>query len=465
MLQGAQAVRAGQQIPKTGVGTLKITEMVVTTTGKTMEKQSVPHMVADINTELRVLNVYQDVKKQKWLGFGSALTDSAAYCYAQMPADKQAEIIRLFYSKEDGLGYDFGRMHIGSCDFSTTEYAYTEPGDREMKTFDLGHDRKYVLPMVKDIVAAAPELFLFASPWSPPPWMKSDGTTRFGGRLLDEWKTPWAEYVARYIEGYAAEGISIPAMTVQNEPAASQTWESCRYTAEDEAELIRDHLGPVMDAHNLPMKIIIWDHNKERVYERARDTLRDPAVRDRVWGIGFHWYSGGHFDALSLAHEAFPEKVLIETEYCIGFNRKGVDPAEGAMCYAREILNNMNNGMGAAVDWNLLLDQCGGPYHYRYTGCSAPVMVNTDTKEIQIQPMYYGVAHFSKYIPQGSTRLATSSCDRNVQLTAFERPDGKIAVVIINESNEDEHVFLRMSDHTAPLMLEPHSITTAILEA
>ena len=221
---------------------MRITEMVVSTADKKLEPQILPRVTADINTELKVLNVYRDAKKQTWLGFGSALTEAAAYCYAQLPEDKKKEVLRLFYSKE-GLGYELGRMHIGSCDFATQEYAYTEPGDREMKTFDLGQDRKYVLPMVKDIVAAAPELFLFASPWSPPPWMKSNGSTRAGGELLDEWKTPWAEYVARYLESYAAEGVQIPAMTVQNEPWAAQTWESCRYTAEGEAELIRDHPG------------------------------------------------------------------------------------------------------------------------------------------------------------------------------------------------------------------------------
>ena len=206
---------------------MRITEMVVSTADKKLEPQILPRVTADINTELKVLNVYRDAKKQTWLGFGSALTEAAAYCYAQLPEDKKKEVLRLFYSKE-GLGYELGRMHIGSCDFATQEYAYTEPGDREMKTFDLGQDRKYVLPMVKDIVAAAPELFLFASPWSPPPWMKSNGSTRAGGELLDEWKTPWAEYVARYLESYAAEGVQIPAMTVQNEPWAAQTWESCR---------------------------------------------------------------------------------------------------------------------------------------------------------------------------------------------------------------------------------------------
>lgn len=439
---------------------MKIKEVVVTTTEKTMEKQICPWVTPDINTELTVLNIYRDAKKQEWLGFGSALTEAAAYCYAQLPKEKREEVLKLFFSKEEGLGYDWGRMHIGSCDFSTQEYAYTEPGDKEMKTFDLGQDRKYVLPLVKDIVAAAPDLFLFASPWSPPYWMKSNGTVRDGGRLMDEWKTPWAEYVAKYIESYEKEGIHIPAMTVQNEPWASQTWESCKYTAEDEAKLIRDYLGPVLDAHGIPMKYIIWDHNKERVYERAVGTLKDPAVKERVWGIGFHWYSGDHFDGVGLTHETFPDKVLIETEYCLGWQKNH----EGTMQYAREILGNMNKGMQAAVDWNLLLDENGGPYHYRYKGCNAPVHINTETKALEIQDAYYGVAHFSKYIPKGSVRLVTSSYDRDLTLTAFERPDGKIAVVILNEAKEEKIAYLRMSDHSAPFVLEPRSVMTVVIE-
>lgn len=439
---------------------MKILEHVITTADKRLEKKICQRMTPDINTELTALNVYRNAKKQTWLGFGSALTESAAWCYAQLPKEKQAEVLKLFYSKEEGLGYDWGRMHIGSCDFCEDEYAYTEPGDREMKTFDLGRDREYVVPMVKDILAAAPDLFVFASPWSPPYWMKSNGNVRFGGKLLDEWKTPWAEYVAKYLEGCAAEGIQIPAMTVQNEPWAVQTWESCQYTAEEEGDLIRDHLGPVLDAHGIPMKYIIWDHNKERVYERSVDTLKDPAVNDRVWGIGFHWYSGDHFDAVGLTHETFPDKVMIETEYCVSWRLEGF----GLMRYAREIMGNMNNGTQAMVDWNLLLDETGGPYHYRYHGASAPVHIDTRTSELTVQPSYYALSHFAKYIPQGSVRLATSSFDRDLTLTAFERPDGRIAVVLINEGDAEKRAYLRMSGYSAPVVLEPNSIQTILIE-
>ena len=226
--------------------------------------------------------------------------------------------------------------------------------------------------------------------------------------------------------------------------------------------LTRDYAFAELGMHRLELDGFSINPRAERVYERARDTLRDPAVRERVWGIGFHWYSGDHFDALGLTHEAFPDKVLIETEYCLGMSRGGAK--DGTMQYAREILGDMNNGMQAAVDWNLLLDQTGGPYHYRYTGCAAPVHVNTDTKELTLQPSYYGLAHFSKYIPKGSVRLATSSYDRDLTITAFERPDGKIAVVAINEAQEEKAAFLRMSDHSAPLTLAPRSVATIVIE-
>ena len=450
-----QALPAGKER-----SVLKIIETILTTEGHRLEKQGNPRVTPDITTENQVLNVYREVKKQTWLGFGSALTDAAAWCYAHVPPENQKEILRLYFSKDEGLGYDWGRMHIGSCDFSTCEYAYTKPEDRTLESFDLGQDKVYILPMVQDILKVNPELFLFASPWSPPSWMKTTGNTRFGGKLRDDWKDVWARYVARYLKSYEAEGVAIEAVTVQNEPAAAQTWESCQYTADDEAELIRDHLAPVFEQEGLTTKIIIWDHNKERVYERARDTLRDPAVREKVWGVGFHWYSGGHFDGLALTHEMFPEKELIATEFCYGMTRKN----DGALGYARDILHNMNSGMTASVDWNLLLDETGGPYHYRPTGCAAPVMVNTQTGEVTCMPMYDGVAHFARYIPKGSRRLATSTYDNNVALTAFERPDGKVAVVILNDKEESAHVFLRMDNHTAPMQLPGRSLTTVLIE-
>ena len=189
------------------------------------------------------------------------------------------------------------------------------------------------------------------------------------------------------------------------------------------------------------------------------DTIDGRFVQE-IGFVKFEIFSGDHFDALDLTNRTFPEKALIETEYCVSWKLEKF----GFMRYAREIVGNMNNGVQAMVDWNLLLNENGGPYHYRYKGASAPIHINSETKELTLQPAYYTLSHFTKYIPQGSVCLATSSYDRDLTITAFERPDGKIAVVMINEAQEDKLAYLRMSDCTAPFMLEPGSISTIIIE-
>ncbi|MCI8388617.1 MAG: glycoside hydrolase family 30 protein [Clostridiales bacterium] len=440
---------------------MKIIKAQTSFGGEYMKPLAAPEFAPDGKTELQVVNIYP-VKNQTWLGFGGAFTESSAYCYNLLSDDKKAEMIREYFS-QDGLGYDFCRTHIGSCDFSLAEYAYTEPNDRTLETFDLGQDRKYVLPFIVDAVKASPEMILFASPWSSPAWMKTNGKSNYGGKIADEWKGVWAEYVVKYIKAYEAEGIKISAVTVQNEPIAVQSWESCQYSAADEAEMIRDYLAPAFDRAGLDTKIIIWDHNKERLYERACDTLSDKAVCDRVWGIGFHWYSGRHFDGVRLTYDTFPDKPLIETEFC-----RGLPVTDWtAKDYVIEILCNMNNGMSASVDWNMILDENGGPYHWRKGGCSSAIVVDSKTGEILKTPVYYAIAHFAKYIPRGSVRLTTSSYDDDVLATAFERPDGNIAVVMFNRSSNSKTVMLRIpvgeNAETAKFELSAGEIVSLIL--
>jgi glucosylceramidase len=252
---------------------------------------------------------------------------------------------------------------------------------------------------------------------------------------------------------------------VQNEPKASQTWESCYYEAADEALLIKKHLVPAFKKAGLKTKIIVWDHNKERVYDRARDVLKDPAVRDAVWGIGFHWYSGDHFDAVSLTHHAFPEKVLLETEFCKGLDTKGdfLNDFSHAMDYGLEMLGNLNNHAAASVDWNMLLDMAGGPYHNRDGGCIAPVMVDLKKDTIHLLPSYYAIAHFSRFIKRGARRIGTSSYSDRLKLTAFKNPDGKLAAVIINTAEQALPAKLRLGNQTAGIEVPARSLMTCVL--
>lgn len=428
-------------------------------------------------TERCVVNLYEEVKYQEILGFGAAITESSAYNYSLLSPENKKRFLELYYSREKGIGYNFGRTHINSCDFGPEYYCYVEEGDETLESFSIDRERKYILPMLKDILAfCEQELILFASPWSPPAYMKDNGSPYKGGSLKEEYKHLWARYYARYIKAFAAEGVTISAISVQNEPKASQTWESCFYSAEDEREFIQQHLAPVLDEEGLGhIKIIIWDHNKERVYDRARDIFTSEFVKERVWAVGHHWYSGDHFEGPRLVHEQFG-KVLISSENCGDIH---TDPHALAERYGRELLGNLNNFMGAYCDWNILLDENGGPYHNRIAkdvivngvvlesrsrGCHAPVLYNTKQEELVVTPIYYYIGHFSKFIQRGAKRIATTTFRSDVPVCGFENPDGSLLLVVQNCSAEEMTVNLRHQNCITPCTLAPRSITTVILE-
>ena len=252
-------------------------------------------------------------------GFGGAFTEAAAATFVKMPPEKQAEIIKAYFDPQEGHGYTLCRTHINSCDFSLGNYAYDEvDGDVDLAHFSIERDRQALIPMIKaalDVAGGA--LRLFASPWSPPAWMKTNGEMNHGGKLKPEYRDAWARYYCRYIREYEKEGIPIWGLSVQNEPLAVQTWDSCIYTGEEERDFVRDHLGPTLAREGLAdVNLIIWDHNRDLLYERAKAVLDDPAAARYVWGTGFHWYVADCFDNVQRVHDAYPDKHLLFTEGC-----------------------------------------------------------------------------------------------------------------------------------------------------
>ncbi|MBO5869393.1 MAG: glucosylceramidase, partial [Clostridia bacterium] len=223
----------------------------------------------DSITEPAIINIFDEVEYQTVLGFGGAFTESAAYNYAQFTDEQKRDFLKKTFSREYGIGYNFGRTHINSCDFSLDIYTYVENGDYDLSTFNIDRDRKYIIPFIKDaLLYCTDELVLFASPWSPPAYMKDNESAIRGGSLKEKYKKVWARYYAKYIKAMAEEGIKISAITVQNEPNAKQSWESCSYSPEDERDFIELYLAPVLDEEGLgDIKIMVWDHNKERVYD------------------------------------------------------------------------------------------------------------------------------------------------------------------------------------------------------
>lgn len=428
-----------------------------------VQKNPAIKFVYNPDAEERVLNIYPELRYQKIQGFGGAFTESAAVNYGKMSEKTKNEVIELLFDRKKGLGYNFCRSTINSCDFSESEYCYIDKNDHSLKSFDISHDKEKIIPMIKDAAKAAKDkLFLFSSPWSPCGWMKDTGRMIKGGKLRSDMYTVWAEYYVKYIKAYEECGIKISALTVQNEPMAKQTWESCIFTSEEQILFARDFLYPALQEAGLrDVKIMIWDHNKEHVYDWAKELKNIKGAEKCVWGIAFHWYSGEHFDSLKFAHEIVPKVNLVSSEFCFGGTKPDWDNAER---YAYDMIGNFNNYTVASCDWNLILDEKGGPYHNRGGGCKAIIHYDTKKDSLIVMPHYYAVAHFSKFVRRGAVRLGTTKYSKDVDICAFQNPNGKIVAVILCRADQKQSCNLRLNNYSAEIELKPHSITTVVIK-
>ena len=380
---------------------------------------------------------------QTLLGIGGAITDASAEVYAGLDGERQEQFMRSLFSPDEGLGYSLIRTPIHSCDFSSASYTYVDEGDEDLSTFDIAPDRVHRIPMLREAIrCAGGELTTFASPWSAPAFMKDNGSMLQGGKLLPRFRAAWAEYFTRFIAAYEEAGVPIFGVTVQNEPLAKQTWESMIYTAEDERDFLRDHLGPTMAAAGYgDRKIVVWDHNRDLVTHRAHTILSDPEAAKYAWGVGFHWYetwAGGEpmFANVEEVGEAYPEVNLLLTEATVeGFDPDRYQHWPNAERYGDAIVNDLNAGAVGWIDWNVLLDDTGGPNHVG-NFCFAPVHAVRDTGELIYTPTYDYLGHFSKFIRPGARRVSAVSSRSGLQTTSFMNEDGRLATVVLNLSNE-----------------------------
>jgi glucosylceramidase len=407
---------------------------------------------------------------QTFFGIGAALTDASAETFYKLPIAKQQELLQAYFSKDKGIGYTVARTNINSCDFSSDRYTYVAEGDKELNSFNIDHDRRYKIPFIKAAMAAAGgQLHLYASPWSPPGWMKDNNNMLKGGKLLPAYYESWANYYARFIKEYEKAGVPVWGISIQNEPMATQRWESCIYTAEEERDFLKNHLGPTLSKEALgDKKIIAWDHNRDLMYQRAQTYLNDPEAAQYIWGIGFHWYedwSGGTpmYDNVRRVYEAYPDKHLFFTEGCAeSFDAKRYNAWSLGEEYGRSMITDFNNGMVGFTDWNILLDETGGPNHVQ-NFCFAPVHGDTRTGQLIYTNAYYYIGHFSKFIQPGAKRLAAAASRSQLLATAFQNPNGQVVVVVVNQGNESTDFFLWINGMAAPLKAPPHSIATLLL--
>lgn len=407
---------------------------------------------------------------QTMVGIGGALTDASAETFAKLPKQKQDELLQAFYSRDKGIGYSLARTNINSCDFSSDSYTYVAENDLSLQTFSVDHDRKYKIPLIKKAIAAAGgKLTLFVSPWSPPAWMKDNNDMLHGGKLKPSAAEAWANYYVKFIRAYEKEQIPVWGLSVQNEPMAVQRWESCVFTAEDERDFIKQHLGPVLAKNNMSSKkLIAWDHNRDLIYQRASTILSDKDAAKYVWGIGFHWYepwTGGtmQFENLKRVAESFPGKQLIFTEGCAeSFSNELMGAWWLGEKYGRSMINDFNAGTAGWTDWNVFLDQTGGPNHVQ-NFCFAPVHANTETGEIYYTSSYYYIGHFSKFVRPGAKRIISSSSRSELLTTAFRNTDGSIVVIVMNDSGKKIPYHLWLAGKATEIVSLPHSIASIVM--
>ena len=412
----------------------------------------------DNGRENNLICIYPDIEYQTIKGFGGAFTEAASTTLDKLDRTQRARVLKLYFDPEKGIGYNFGRVHINSCDFSLGNYSCVDDGDTTLKSFNIRRDKNSVIPMIKDAMSYN-DISIFASPWSPPGYMKTNGEMNHGGKLKEEYFELWSEFYVRFIEEYKKEGINIGYVTIQNEPKAVQEWDSCVYTAEEERDFVKNHLGEKMKT--LGVKVMFWDHNKERVVDRARIMLDDRSAAELVSGIAFHWYSGDHFEQLEMFHKLYPDKDIIFSEGCYEYSKGAEDTVRIGEKYAHDMIGNFNNYCNTFCDWNLILDEKGGPNHVG-NFCDAPIMIDTVSKEIDIHDSYYYIGHFSKYVKPGARRIGSSIWTDEIETVSFKNPDGEIVTIVLNRTEKKIKACLKLSGKLLETEIEARSIATYI---
>ncbi len=406
------------------------------------------------------LSIRRENKFQTMLGFGGAFTESACYNLYRVGPEAREKALKAYFDPHEGIGYTLGRVSIHGCDFSLSSYTYIEEGDAELKTFNIARDFTYVIPTIKraEEISKQP-IQLLASPWTPPPFMKDNKSFIRGGHLLEEYARPWANYFLRFIQEYRKAGCSIWGVTVQNEPQAVQRWDSCIYSVEEEAHFVREHLGPVLkNSDASDVNILIWDHNRDILVERVQPILSDPETAKYVWGSAFHWYVSNAFENVGKVHELFPDKGILFTEGCIEGGVKMDDWTSGER-YATQMIGDISNFCQGYIDWNLWLDNTGGPNHVNNL-CDAPIIIDIFPEKVIFQSSYYYIGHISKYVKVGAKRIDHTLNNPDLQSLTFENPDGQIVAIVMNKTEKEVPLTISFEGKNETILLPKRSIIT-----
>ncbi len=391
-------------------------------------------------------------------GFGFTLTGGSALLIHQMPDSERAALLKeLFSTEANGIGVSYLRMGVGSTDLDPEVFSYNDLPtgniDPDLLQFSIARDEEHLIPVLKEILAIAPDLHLMGSPWSPPTWMKTNGSS-IGGRLKTEYYAAYAEYFVKYIQAYQAHGIRIDAITPQNEPLHGGNNPSMEMSAAEQAAFIRDHLGPAFQQAGIDTKIIVWDHNCDRP-DYPIEILDDPAAKAFVHGSAFHLYAGTT-SALSEVHEAHPDRALYFTEQWTG--RNGTFDGDLQWHVRNVIIGTTRNWSRVALEWNLAND----PDYALHTpgGCTeCKGALTISGASVSRNVAYYVVGQVAKFVPSGSVRLNTAE-PAGLPSVAFLRPDGTKVLLVLNEGSSSQSFNIQAGSRWIRASIPAKSVST-----
>jgi glucosylceramidase len=386
------------------------------------------------------INVNPSQTYQTMMGFGGSFTDAGAYALNFLSAADRDAVVKAYFGPS-GADYSVCRSQMGASDFSYTLYNYDDvAGDYTLSHFNLSRDSTFLIPWIKNALAQNPNLKIFGSPWSAPGWMKTNGNMDHCGNLITtaQTQTAWSMYFVKYVQAYAGLGVPVWGVTIQNEPGADQTWPSMCFSDVAEHDFLKNYLGPTLAANNLgptKLNVMFLDHNRDMMIQWASTFYNDATTKDMVWGEAIHWYDyQSLFANVAQVHNTYPTKHLLATEQCItGFNQNNPPSwANSAEQYAKDIYGDCLNGSEGWVDWNMILNQQGGP-NVSQNYCDAGILINTAAKTYSFTPVYYCMAQFSKYVHTGAVRIgATATGNPTPDVMAFKNPDSSIVVIAHN---------------------------------
>jgi glucosylceramidase len=429
-----------------------MTHIVTSKSGLRFSKQPIAHDQQPIHFKL-----LKDTD-QTIIGFGGAFTEASAYNLNRVNKEARLNMLKAYFDPVEGIGYKMGRIAINSCDFSLHTFDYVKPYDESLESFDISRENE-VIRLIHDAsnISGTP-IDILASPWSPPAWMKTNESMIKGGKLKQQYETLWAKYMHRFVVEMRQKGIHVSKITMQNEPMANQRWESCLYDAKEEASLVKQ-VALVFQSEGTEIDIYVHDHNRDFMFERTQEMFKDETVKQFVKGIGFHWYGESHFEEVKKTHEAFPNHALLFTEGC---QEQGPHPHsyEVGERYGLNMMHDFNHGTQGYIDWNLFLDMTGGPNHVSNL-CSSPILVDVFPETMILNPSYYYIGHFSKYIKKDSVRIKTTSTE--VLNVVFKTPDNQFVVVLMNQNDDEMNVSFECEQTIYSVVLEAHSISTIII--